>query len=422
MFLKGGLILTLCAATFAVQYGTEKCTRDWEKIGCFKDVVTPSRPLPDELLNRRDPINKNWDGKTINWHDYQTTLHALACKCSELAKARGHKVFGLQFYGECWSGNNALYLFARDGVAENKDCVGIDYQPCDDNSKTECVGKAFRNYIYKIKEGGKDIDQKVPGNWGDWSQWSPCSKKCAGGTRDRFRECNNPAPKFGGKYCEGEGEAMEACNEEACQPVCKKQLDIGVILDGSTSVTKKNWLKTLDFVKSFASEFSVSEQEVHFGVMHFSWRVTVDFKISDSRYWSQEALESKVDTIQYPYGGTRTDLALDTAYSEFFCKGCTERASKVPKVLLVLTDGKSSYNAKPVVTASEPIKKAGVTIIGIGVGQADKTELTEMATDADHVFMLNQYAYLKDKLNSMLKLACQSDESRRRRSLLKSGR
>ena len=49
-----------------------------------------------------------------------------------------------------------------------------------------------------------------------------------------------------------------------------------------------------------------------------------------------------------------------------------------------------------------------MTIITIGVGQADEGELTEMATDADHVFMLNQYAYLKDKLNSMLKLACQS--------------
>jgi len=49
-----------------------------------------------------------------------------------------------------------------------------------------------------------------------------------------------------------------------------------------------------------------------------------------------------------------------------------------------------------------------VTIIAIGVGSADEKELKDMATDDSHVFMLQQYTYLKDKLNNMLKLACQS--------------
>lgn len=61
-------------------------------------------------------------------------------------------MFGLQFFGECWSGKDALYLFNRDGAADQKDCIGIDYNPCDNNAETECIGKAFRNYIYKIDE------------------------------------------------------------------------------------------------------------------------------------------------------------------------------------------------------------------------------------------------------------------------------
>ena len=75
----------------------------------------------------------------------------MACRCADLAEARGHQVFALQFYGECWSGKDAMYLFARDGKADDQDCVGIDYGKCDDKAETECVGKAFRNYIYKIK-------------------------------------------------------------------------------------------------------------------------------------------------------------------------------------------------------------------------------------------------------------------------------
>jgi len=88
-------------------------------------------------------------------------------------------------------------------------------------------------------------------------------------------------------------------------------------LDGSTSVTNKNWKKTLEFVKSFAKEFSVNVDEVHFGVLHFSWKVTMDFKISDSRYWSHDALSAKVDQISYPYGKERVFGLMITFLSLF---------------------------------------------------------------------------------------------------------
>jgi len=54
-------------------------------------------------------------------------------------------------------------------------------------------------------------------------------------------------------------------------------------------------------------------------------------------------------------GGTRTDLALKAAENEFFCSTCDAR-NNVPQVLLVLTDGKSSYNASPVKEASQQMK------------------------------------------------------------------
>ena len=52
-----------------------------------------------------------------------------------------------------------------------------------------------------------------------------------------------------------------------------------------------------------------------------------------------------------------------------------------------------------------------MTIITIGIGRADQDELTQMATDENHVFMLEQYEYLKDKLNSLLKLTCESGKN-----------
>lgn len=48
----------------------------------------------------------------------------------------------------------------------------------------------------------------VDGNWGCWSPWSTCDVTY---TRSRTRECNNPAPRLGGKPCEGEKRQEEHC-------------------------------------------------------------------------------------------------------------------------------------------------------------------------------------------------------------------
>jgi len=56
----------------------------------------------------------------------------------------------------------------------------------------------------------------VDGVWGPWSTWSECTKTCSGGVTERFRQCNNPAPKFGGKRCAGNRTETLPCNEQGC--------------------------------------------------------------------------------------------------------------------------------------------------------------------------------------------------------------
>lgn len=42
------------------------------------------------------------------------------------------------------------------------------------------------------------------GGWGNWSEWSNCSRTCGGGVSTQNRECNNPIPANGGLFCIGE--------------------------------------------------------------------------------------------------------------------------------------------------------------------------------------------------------------------------
>ena len=48
---------------------------------------------------------------------------------------------------------------------------------------------------------------------GGFSAFGACSKTCGGGIR--IRTCTNPAPKHGGRGCNGH--TQEACNTQACQ-------------------------------------------------------------------------------------------------------------------------------------------------------------------------------------------------------------
>ncbi|XP_006896869.1 PREDICTED: A disintegrin and metalloproteinase with thrombospondin motifs 12-like [Elephantulus edwardii] len=59
--------------------------------------------------------------------------------------------------------------------------------------------------------------ESIPGGWGRWSPWSHCSRTCGAGVQSAERLCNNPEPKFGGKYCTGERKRYRLCNVHPCR-------------------------------------------------------------------------------------------------------------------------------------------------------------------------------------------------------------
>ena len=56
----------------------------------------------------------------------------------------------------------------------------------------------------------------IPGNWGLWDDWSDCTEDCGGGTQEKSRVCDNPAPQGGGEDCQGRSYESRACNTFAC--------------------------------------------------------------------------------------------------------------------------------------------------------------------------------------------------------------
>lgn len=57
---------------------------------------------------------------------------------------------------------------------------------------------------------------RVDGSWAKWEPYGPCSRTCGGGVQLARRQCSNPTPANGGKYCEGVRVKYRSCNLDPC--------------------------------------------------------------------------------------------------------------------------------------------------------------------------------------------------------------
>ncbi|XP_074654070.1 hemicentin-1-like [Tubulanus polymorphus] len=88
------------------------------------------------------------------------------------------------------------------------------YRRCDrprpQDGGRDCIGKDLERRTCIVRHC------EVHGNWGNWNQWSSCSQSCGGGKRERKRLCDNPAPSDGGRSCPGLNAQIDYCNSDPC--------------------------------------------------------------------------------------------------------------------------------------------------------------------------------------------------------------
>ncbi|XP_036400161.1 A disintegrin and metalloproteinase with thrombospondin motifs 7-like [Megalops cyprinoides] len=60
--------------------------------------------------------------------------------------------------------------------------------------------------------------ESVNGGWAAWSVWSACSRTCGAGVQNAQRDCSDPVPAHGGRYCLGERRRYRICNATPCPP------------------------------------------------------------------------------------------------------------------------------------------------------------------------------------------------------------
>lgn len=139
---------------------------------------------------------------------------------------------------------------------------------------------------------------------------------------------------------------------------------------------RHNYQRIKDFIKGFVKSVVIGQNETRIGLATFSSRDLFKVQFNFSEYSTTEALVNAVQNISYDAGGTFTGGALNRIRTDLF----NMAREGIPKVLVILTDGKSQDSI------TDPLKRVrdeGVHIISVGVGDAVYSELADMASEPD---------------------------------------
>ena len=111
-------------------------------------------------------------------------------------------------------------------------------------------------------------------------------------------------------------------------------MELVILLDGSGSVKSENFETLKTWTNGFIENLKVHDYGTRVGVIHFATTVTEISPLSPN----VDEIIRKISSITYNKGVTQTGAALKYAYETTFASA----RANVPKIVLVITDGKTT--------------------------------------------------------------------------------
>uniref|UniRef100_A0A665U1Y2 VWFA domain-containing protein n=1 Tax=Echeneis naucrates TaxID=173247 RepID=A0A665U1Y2_ECHNA len=183
----------------------------------------------------------------------------------------------------------------------------------------------------------------------------------------------------------------------------KDDADIFFLMDDSGSIGHEDFNDMKKFIIQLLKTFRIGKNHVRIGLVKYSDSPTLEFE--PTTYSDVRALEKAVNGISHKGGGTKTGGALNDMIGHFD-KAEASRGYKVPKYLIVITDGKSQDEVKD---PADKIRAKDVIIHAIGVKDSNKKELEEIAGDPSRSHFVHNFDALPSLSIDITSDICSSD-------------
>ncbi|XP_061675053.1 collagen alpha-1(XIV) chain isoform X5 [Syngnathoides biaculeatus] len=188
--------------------------------------------------------------------------------------------------------------------------------------------------------------------------------------------------------------------------VCKEaKADLAFLVDGSWSIGDDNFMKITKFLYStIGSLDQIGPDGTQVAICQFSDDARTEVELSS--HGNKEALLEAIQRIKYKGGNTKTGRAIKHVKESIFNSDAGARRG-VPKVLVVLTDGRSQDDVNKV---SKEMQMEGYIIFAIGFADADYGELVNIASKPGdrHVFFVDDLDAVKKIEEHLITFVCEA--------------
>ncbi|XP_048581312.1 uncharacterized protein LOC5512067 isoform X7 [Nematostella vectensis] len=192
---------------------------------------------------------------------------------------------------------------------------------------------------------------------------------------------------------------------------CKAEFDVAFLVDASDSIGRSSWKLSKQFLLEFLKTFEIGEDRVQLAVITYSTDAKIAFRFNTLKGndLNAEKVGALIDSMKWKKGYTFIDKALQLAHDEIFTPVAGMRMD-VPKVLIVLTDGKQSKNKGPFrepAIVAKSLKQKDVSIYTVGItSSVDKSELESIASSPNMTFYTESFASLRTITEQLQNSVC----------------
>ncbi|KAJ8268333.1 hypothetical protein COCON_G00135050 [Conger conger] len=188
--------------------------------------------------------------------------------------------------------------------------------------------------------------------------------------------------------------------------VCKAaKADLVFLVDGSWSIGDENFHKIIRFLYSTTGALDqIGPDGTQVAIAQFSDDARTEFRLNS--YNDKETLLEAIQRIQYKGGNTKTGRAIKHVKDFIFTvEGGMRRG--IPKVLVVLTDGRSQDDVNKV---SKEMQMEGYIVFAIGFADADYGELVSIASRPSerHVFFVDDLDAFRKIEEQLVTFVCEA--------------
>ncbi|XP_036927073.1 cochlin [Acanthopagrus latus] len=183
-----------------------------------------------------------------------------------------------------------------------------------------------------------------------------------------------------------------------CSKTCYNSVNIGFLIDGSSSVGDGNFQLVLDFLAGIARSFDISDVGARIGAVQFTYDQRLEFGLYD--HSTKDDAINALKRISYMSGGTATGGAISYATQNLF-----RRTGPGRNFLIVVTDGQSYDDVTRPAAAAQ---KQGITMFSVGVAWAPLDDLRAMASEPkdSHTFFTREFTGLADFVPPLVRGIC----------------